>query len=332
MRHLRTLTLALAVLIAGTLPARAQVGGPQNTQFSAPTKSTAAWTSATSNNTALTVTVTNLSKVIVTLHATTTMTAGGLNFEVDDGTGTWWAIRAVRIGGSSTTGQSESTYTLSVVDQAWAIPVGGWTQARVRLNPVITGSGTANVAILPTAEPFDSVAGTCIVDTNGNCATTSVDATTGQTAQPTGPQPKRFAITTLPTAVTNGQAADTVGDKFGRDIVLPITIRDLTGTQTTTLSATTSETTIVTAASGVFNDLVMLIVSNTSASTNTRIDFRDTTGGTVLFSLWSQAGAPPTGFVLPLPIPQTTVNTNWTAQCATSTTDVRIYAVYAKNK
>jgi hypothetical protein len=140
------------------------------------------------------------------------------------------------------------------------------------------------------------------------------------------------AATSLPTAATAGNLVGPMFDKYGRLVTVSGTIRDLVGTQTTTLSATTSETTIVTAAASVFNDLVMLIVSNTSAATNTRIDIRDTTGGSVLFSLYSVGGSPPTGFALPVPVPQTSVNTNWTAQCATSTTDVRIYAVFQKNR
>lgn len=142
-----------------------------------------------------------------------------------------------------------------------------------------------------------------------------------------------LAKTALPSAASDGNLTGAMMDKFGRQVVLLGTIRDLIGTQTTTISASTSETTIVTAAASIFNDLAMLIVSNTSASTNTRIDFRDTTGGSVLFSLQSNGGQPPVGFSIPgMPIPQTTVNTNWTAQCATSTTDIRVYAVFAKNK
>lgn len=142
-----------------------------------------------------------------------------------------------------------------------------------------------------------------------------------------------IAKTALPAAASDGNLTGAMVDKFGRQVCLLGSIRDLTGTQTTTLSASTSETTIVTAgAAGIFNDLVMLIVSNTSAATNTRIDFRDTTAGTVLFSLESIGGAAPVGFALPIPVPQTSAATNWTAQCATSTTDVRIYAVFVKNK
>lgn len=142
------------------------------------------------------------------------------------------------------------------------------------------------------------------------------------------------AITALPSAATAGNLTGMTSDKFGRPVVLPVTIRDLMGTQTTTLSASTSETTIITdGGAGIFADLVALIVSNTSASTNTRIDFRDATGGSVVFSLESIAGAPPVGIpFMGAPIPQTTAHNNWTAQCATSTTDIRVYAVYAKNK
>lgn len=142
-----------------------------------------------------------------------------------------------------------------------------------------------------------------------------------------------IAKTALPTAATDGNLTGAMVDKFGRQVTLTATIRDLVGTQATTISASTTETTIVTAgAAGVFNDLVMLIISNTSTATNTRIDFRDATAGSILFSIQSNGGQPPVGFALPVPIPQTTAANNWTAQCATSTTDIRIYAVFAKNK
>lgn len=142
-----------------------------------------------------------------------------------------------------------------------------------------------------------------------------------------------LAKTALPTAVSDGQVVNDMHDKFGRQVVLPLTTRDLIGTQTTTISNSTTETTIVSAAASTFNDLMMLVISNTSASTNTRIDIRDTTGGSVLFSLQSIGGAQPVGFSLGgVAIPQTSSNTNWTAQCASATTDIRVYAVFAKNK
>jgi hypothetical protein len=109
------------------------------------------------------------------------------------------------------------------------------------------------------------------------------------------------AATALPTAATAGNLTGAMSDKYGRQVSILGTIRDLVGTQTTTISASTSETTIATAVASTFLDLVLLVVSNTSASTNTRIDFRDTTAGSVLFSLQSNGGQPPMGFATSRP-------------------------------
>lgn len=155
----------------------------------------------------------------------------------------------------------------------------------------------------------------------------------GELETPTdrGPIASLWAQAGLPAPVGVMNAARGISDTFGRQITIPQAPRDLIGTQTTTISASTSETTIITAAPG-FNDVVLLVVSNTSAATSTRIDFRDSTTGTILFSLQSVGGAAPVGFALPVPLPQTNRASNWTAQCATSTTDIRIYAVYIKNR
>jgi len=136
--------------------------------------------------------------------------------------------------------------------------------------------------------------------------------------------------TALPTAATASNLTQALSDKYGRQVVIPGTVRDLVGTQTTTISSSTSETTIVTAAASVFNDLTAITVSNTSA-TATRVDFRDTTAGSVLFSIYIPAGDV-RGVAFQRPVPQTSVNTNWTAQSSTSVADLRIYVVYDKNR
>lgn len=146
-----------------------------------------------------------------------------------------------------------------------------------------------------------------------------------------GPIEALWAQSGLPVEVGPSNPSRALSDKFGRQVIVPHGQRELVGTQTTTISASTTETTIITAGQG-FNDVLLLVVSNTSAATSTRIDFRDTTLGTILFSLQSVGGAAPVGFALPVPIPQSNKTTNWTAQCATSTTDIRIYAVYVKNR
>jgi len=145
------------------------------------------------------------------------------------------------------------------------------------------------------------------------------------------PPARVLGMTGLPQKASPQNPVRHLGDLFGRQVVLPNAIREQVGTQTTTISASTTETTVITAGP-TFNDVVMLIVSNTSAATNTRIDFRDATAGTILFSLQSVGGAAPVGFALPVPIPQTRLGQNWTAQCATSTTDVRVYALFIRNQ
>jgi len=194
-----------------------------------------------------------------------------------------------------------------------------------------TLDGTSKATVGANGLKVDGSGVTQPVSGTVTAANTAGDVASG-TSDSGNPVKQGFlAKTSLPTAVSDGQRVNGISDKFGRQITLPITERDLIGTQTTTISASTSETTIVTAAASTFNDLIMLVVSNTSASTNTRIDFRDTTAGSVLFSLQAP-GNNTVGFAPPVAIPQTSVNTNWTAQCASSTTDIRIYAVFAKNK
>lgn len=206
---MRTKLRAVLMLVAAL--AIAPRVSAQTTQFVAPAKTTAAWTSATSNNTAATVTVTNLSKVLVTLSATSTMSGGGLNFEFDDGSATWFAQRCKRVGGASITGQQDSAFTLSVTNQVWACDVGGMSSFRVRLNPAITGTGTATVAILPTAEASDPWVAATLTGADGkNTTDTTSDADRVLVVDATGTPIVSTTLAThdgalgTPTSVTGG--------------------------------------------------------------------------------------------------------------------------------
>lgn len=138
------------------------------------------------------------------------------------------------------------------------------------------------------------------------------------------------AATANPVAVTDGQAVGLMADKLGK-LVCVGAIRTLKGSQKTTLSNTTSETTIVTAVASTFLDLYGLVLANTGATT-TKVDIRDTTGGSIIATIEVPA-AETRGFMLTVDsaIPQTTVNTNWTAQCASATTAMEVTALYVKN-
>lgn len=134
---------------------------------------------------------------------------------------------------------------------------------------------------------------------------------------------------TNPTAVTDGDRVNATFDDLGKQVVVLNAVRDLVTDQTTTIAASTAETTICTQAASIFHDIVLLTVANTSA-TATRVDFRDTTAGSVRFSLYCPAGAT-VGFAPPVPLKQATVNTNWTATCITSLTDLRIFVQCVSN-
>lgn len=137
------------------------------------------------------------------------------------------------------------------------------------------------------------------------------------------------SIQTLPAAVSDLDRTDGVADKFGRQITVLNAPRELVTDANITLT-TTTETTLLTAVSSTFLDLTSVIACNTS-NTSVRVDFRDTTAGSVRFSLYLAARG---GAVLPciVPVQQTSVNTNWTAQLSGAVTDVRIFAQAAKNK
>lgn len=139
-----------------------------------------------------------------------------------------------------------------------------------------------------------------------------------------------LAKTANPSAVADGQRVSQLYDKLGKAITVGA-IRVLKGTQKTTISASTSEITIVTAVAATFLDLYGLVLSNTG-STTTKVDIRDTTGGSIIATIEVPA-TDTRGFMLPVDsaIGQTTVNTNWTAQCAASTTAMEVTALFVKN-
>ena len=95
------------------------------------------------------------------------------------------------------------------------------------------------------------------------------------------------------------------------------------GAQTTL--TTTTETTVIPAVSGQYNDLQGLVIANSSA-TAVRVDFRAATAGTIKLSVYVPAGATQNVF-LPVPIQQTTSNSNWTAQLSAAVSSVYITPV-----
>jgi hypothetical protein len=142
---------------------------------------TTSWTSATSVNTANSISVAGMNTVTVAMANTSTMTAGVLTFEVSPDNTNWFSVAMARIDSYT----AETSYTLNAVaNRAWSTSVDGFTNFRVRLSTVISGTGTAVVLVTAQAMPIEPIV------TVGQSVAASLNATvTGTvTATPSGIQ------------------------------------------------------------------------------------------------------------------------------------------------
>lgn len=142
--------------------------------------------------------------------------------------------------------------------------------------------------------------------------------------------PGATAKTANPTAVSDGTQVNNIADKLGKQVVVG-SIRDLKANQVTTITASVTETTIVTAVAAVFCDLYGLIITNTSA-TAVNVAIKDATAGTTRLNIAVPAGDT-RGFMLPESgaIKQAAVNGNWTATSSASVTSLVITALTVQN-
>lgn len=125
-----------------------QSGANKTTNGTQTVQSTAAWTTSTASNTALTVTVTGYGTTAITLNQGSTITGGVVTFEVSDtAAGTnWYPISVISTAGATV---PSSTYTLQQsVNASFQTNVAGYVQFRVRLSTVISGTGTVNVGVI----------------------------------------------------------------------------------------------------------------------------------------------------------------------------------------
>lgn len=143
------LTNPLAVLISdGTNPFGTAVN-PLSTLTGQTAEATAAWTSGTSSNAAVTVTVQGLNTVIVTLNQGTTITGGVVTFEVSDTVAFTnpYTILATPTNNFVSTAPATTFSLVASTNSAFSVNVAGWAAFRVRLSTVISGSATVNVGV-----------------------------------------------------------------------------------------------------------------------------------------------------------------------------------------
>lgn len=148
--------------------------------------STAAWTNATANNTALSIDVKNYGAVALSFNPSGLITAGSINFEASDDEGvTWYPVRVSR----SDTVKIETALALNGETlKLWTCNVHGFTDFRIRLNPVIAGAGTANLRVQAVAVGPEVFSPVTIVDGSGDVQAFAPDHTLA-----TGPMSVRLA-------------------------------------------------------------------------------------------------------------------------------------------
>jgi hypothetical protein len=163
----------------------------------------------------------------------------------------------------------------------------------------------------------------------------AMDATTGAAVPSNAIYNGSRAATANPTNATGGNLVGVMADKAGRLVVTEGHVRELVAMQTTTISASTSETTIVTAGgASVFADISQISITTTNAAAAT-LTLKDATAGTTQ-AVWnypSAAANPNVPLVLNFPIPmkQTTANNNWTLTASVNAGNFIVNVVYVKN-
>lgn len=215
-------------------------------------------------------------------------------------------------------------------EQAFLMGYNGTTWDRVRT--VGTGVLSASAVLTAGAATVGSIASITTSIVPGTGATNlgkaeDAAASSGDTGVPVFGV-RNDALTAAQTSSTGDYGSPSI-DTSGI-LMTAGAPRLLKARQVTTLTASTAETTIVTAIASTFNDIYGLILSNTSA-TATEVTIRDATAGGTISSLMVPAGDT-RGFMLPLDsaVPQATVNNNWTAQCSASVTSLKVTALYVK--
>jgi len=236
---------------------------------------------------------------------------------------------------------SDGTNPVGTVSNPLFVITGALTDTQLRATPVpVSGTLTAvtsitnqvdtNLKQVGGANTATAASGVQKVGIVGN-AGAAVDSATAAAVPANAILEGLRAATTYPTAVTDGQMVGAMGDKAGRQAVVLNAPRDLIGVQTTQIASSTSETTIVTAgATGIFNDITGIQITNATATAVT-VTIKDSTAGTTrkVYDLAANGG-----IVVPFstPLPQAAAANNWTATLSVNTVTVNINVDYVKNK
>jgi len=141
--------------------------------------------------------------------------------------------------------------------------------------------------------------------------------------------PQIRVATSYPTPSTDGQYVYAMGDKVGRAVSILNSPRDLIGTASLDSSSGSSVSFITAGASGVFNDIISLIMTNDS-STATIVTLTDNGAGgnSYKFAIAANGGAV---MNFPTPLPQGTAAAAWQI-LNSAAISMHYVAIFARNQ
>ena len=277
-----------------------------------------------------------------TVSGTVTANAGtGTLTVTDDGSFSLAAANGVDIG-DVTINNAGLTAAVNIQDGGNVITVDGTVTANAGTGTMtVTDDGSFALAAADGVDIGDvtinNAAGAAAVNIQDGGNVITVDGAVvaaGDVAHDTGDSGNPVKVgavgrTAHPTAVATGDRVNIYADVFGRLMMQPYVPRELTVHNTITLTDTT-ETTLIAQAASTFHDLVWLFLSNSSA-TQTIVEIRDSTGGTVRLPVTLAASGGGAQISLPVQLKSATVNTNWTAKCLTGVSSVYVTALAIKS-
>lgn len=190
---------------------------------------------------------------------------------------------------SGDNGGNWATFTTTSATGLTIVPVGAITNFRVRCSSY--SSGIANVNLQ--ASVASSVVSSVGVNVNSNLR----------------------AATTYPTAAADGASVQAMGDKAGRTVTVLNAPRNLVTPFSVQTTDTSGHTLIAAGATGVFNDIGWLVITNETA-TATVVSLSDGTT-TYKFALAASGGG---AFMLPMPLNATSSATAWTVTSSANVT------------
>jgi len=118
-----------------------------------------------------------------------------------------------------------------------------------------------------------------------------------------------IVMTANPTAEVGGDVSNFRTDDIGRQLTRPLQVRDLIKTAYVSVTGGT-ETTLLAATAGSYNDLIMVVASNNSDAA-VSVDIRAVSAGNIINTLRIPANGT-AGWTPPIPWPQDATGNNWT--------------------